>query len=198
MSEKNHLYTPATPRIKGIQEQYRRARRFLRLALHCKGRTSRFNNLIAAVYPARAIVELMLQAAEEQELTNYSNKDAKYSRQDLEKKLVSDLPHYYLLEKIRIHDFHRFGVLAPHPKKREAFFGGPIKLVAKKGAASLRLTGSGPQVVCTGDSNVKMQRPLYIEDGRFFDEESGRLLSLEEVLTDYLEAAGNVLSKLKG
>lgn len=64
-----------TPRISGIYEQYRRARHFVQLAHRCKIPASKFTNLIAAVYPARAIVELMLEASEKQEIVAFKNKD---------------------------------------------------------------------------------------------------------------------------
>lgn len=187
-------YLFASPRIRGIREQYKRARRFMRLARRCKQTTSRFRNLIAAVYPARAIVELMLEAAEKQELKPFQNKDAKRSREDFEKKLVPKLPHYYLLEKIRIHDFHRFGCIPPDPKKREVFWGGPIKLIANRGSARLELTKKGPQLVLTGNSSAKQQRSLYTDDGHFFDDTSGKFLQLDEILEDFLRAVSSVIA----
>lgn len=187
----------ANPRIQGIREQYYRVQRFLRLAHRCKKPRSRFTNLIAAVYPARAIVELMLEAAEKQELRPFLNKDATKSRKDFEEMLAPTLPHYYLIEKIRIHDFHRFGCIPPNPKQRAVFFGGPIKLIAKKGTVVLRSTSKGPEIVLTGNSDVKEQRSLYMDDGRFFEEESKRLLSLEEILGDFLGAVPRAIAEFE-
>jgi len=187
-------YLFASPRIQGIHEQYKRARRFMRLARRCRQSTSRFTNLIAAVYPARAIVELMLEAAEKQELKPFSNKDAKRSRKDFEEMLAPKLPHYYLLEKIRIHDFHRFGCIPPDPKYRRLSFGGPIKLIANKGSAAIMVTSEGPQLTLTGNSSDKQQRPLYTDDGRFFDDTSGKLLQLDEILDDFLRAVPGVIA----
>ncbi|MBA7485961.1 hypothetical protein ES707_21513 [subsurface metagenome] len=189
--------SPITPRIQGIHEQYYRARRFLQLAHRCKKARSRFTNLIAAVYFARAIVELMLEAAEKQELRPFRNADAKESREQFKEKLAPTLPHYYLVEKIRIHDFHRFGCIPPSPKHREAFWGGPIRLIAKGGAAALRITPKGPEILLTGNSRAKEQRPLYMDDGRFFEEESKKLLSLEEVLRDFLGAIPSAIAEFE-
>lgn len=194
MKTSDDQYLFASPRIWGIHEQYRRARRFMQLAYRCKQAMSRFTNLIAAVYPALAIVELMLEAAEKQELKPFQNKDAKKSRKDFREVLAPKLPHYYLLEKIRIHDFHRFGCIPPDPKHRQVFFGGPIKLIANKGSAALRVTPKGPEHVLTGNSSVKEQRPLCMKDDRFCDEESGEFLSLDEILDDFLNSVPGVIT----
>jgi len=186
-------FPPNTPRIQGIYEQYYRARHFLQLANRCKKARSRFTNLIAAVYPAQAIVELMLTAAEEQELITFHNKDKNESYKQFKQKLAPTLPHYYLIEKIRIHDFHRFGCVPPNPKLHQKTLGGPIKLTAKRGAIALRLKPEGPEISCSGDSHAKEQRPLCNYDGRFFEEESNKLLSLEEILGDFLEAVPSAI-----
>jgi len=98
----------------------------------CKKPASRFRNLIAAIYPARAIVELMLEALDKKELTSFQNKDAGKNRGEFENLIAPKLPQYYLIEKIRIHDFHRFGCLPPQPGERVLFYGGPIKLTRAK------------------------------------------------------------------
>jgi len=176
----------ASPRMQGIYEQHRRARRFVQLARRCNDSIARFSNLIAAVYPSRAIVELMLEAAEKQELKSFQNKDAKRSRSDFEKVLAPMLPHYYLLEKIRIHDFHRFGCIPPNPECHRIFAGGPVKLKVSKGIAVLRLTPKGIKYTLTGNSGKEEQRSLFMLDGCFFEEESGKMLSLDEILDNFL------------
>jgi hypothetical protein len=183
----------ASPRLQGIYEQHRRARRFVQLARRCKNPTTRFSNLIAAVYPSRAIVELMLEAAEKQELKSFQNKDARKSRSDFEKVLAPKLPHYYLLEKIRIHDFHRFGCILPDPGYSRMFVGGPIELIANKGTAALAVTPKGPKHILTGNSKIKEQRPLCMRDGSFFEEETEKMLSLDEILDDFLSAVPSVI-----
>jgi hypothetical protein len=144
MQKKDEKLTPSNPRLQGIEEQYKRAERFVRLAKRCKKPAFQFRNLIAAVYPARAIIELMLEAAEEQELVSFKNKDAKKSRMEFEAELIPRLPYYSLIENIRIHDFHRFGCLPPLENSNMTFLGGPIKLVAKKGSAAVLFTPRGP------------------------------------------------------
>jgi hypothetical protein len=178
----------------GIYEQYTRAKRFVRLAYRCRKPVAKFTNLIAAVYPARAIVELMLEAAEKQELKPFQNKtDAKESRRKFEEEFTPKLPYHYLLEKIRIHDFHRFGCLPPSQKYQSIFAGGPIKLTARNGIAALLLPAEGPKYIKTGKSLVKEQRPLYTKNGLFYDEESGKYVPLDKILDDFLSAVPGVI-----
>lgn len=183
-----------SPRMRGINEQYYRARRFLQLALLCKKPESKFRNLIAAVYPARAIAELMLTSAEKQELRDFRNKDEGRSYSDFEKVLEPKLPYYSLLKKIRFHDFHRFGCIPPDLAHHKSFLGGPIELVAKKGTAAIVMTPKGPKYTKTGNSSIKPKRPLCTDDGFFFDEHSEQYLSLEEILQKYLNAIPQVIA----
>jgi hypothetical protein len=186
MKKQDSVSAFANPRMHGISEQYRRARRFVQLSRRCKKPATRFANLIAAVYPARAIVELMLEAAAKQELRKFHNNDNTQSRKDFEEVLAPKLPHYYLLEKIRIHDFHRFGCLPPDPHRQHVFLGGTIKLKANKGIAALKVSAKGPESVETGNSSIQQQRPLYVQYGRLYEEETGKWLSLEQLLEEYL------------
>jgi hypothetical protein len=183
----------SSPRMLGIYEQYRRAKRFVGLAHRCRKPVAKFTNLIAVVYPARAIVELMLEAAEKQELKPFQNKDAKESRKKFEEELAPKLPYYYLLEKIRIHDFHRFGCLPPSQRYQKTFVGGPIKLVARNGIAAISLMAEGPEYIKTGKSSVKEQRPLYTKNDLFYDEESEKYVPLDKILNDFLSVVPGVI-----
>ena len=187
-----------SPRMQGIYEHYRRARHFVQLAHRCKNPVSKFTNLITAVYPARAIVELMLEAAEKQELVAFKNKDNKLNRNELEEIISLKSPYYYLLEKIRIHDFHRFGCLPPSLEYETGFIGGPIKLKAKKGIAAMVVTPEGPKQTVTGNSSIKEQRTLYTNNGLYYDEDNKKYVSLEEILVDYLDEVPKVITEFKG
>jgi len=186
-----------SPRLLGIKEQHFRALRFLRLSRSCKKQESKFRNLIAAVYPARAIAELMLESARKQELTGFRNKDMEKSARDFEQVLEPKLPYYSLVKKIRFHDFHRFGCIPPNPAHHNVFLGGPVKLVAKKGKAAIVLTSKGPEYIETGDSSIKQQRPLCTKDGFFFDEVSEQYLSLETILEEYLQAIPKTIAEFE-
>ena len=175
------------PRLAGINEHHHRARWFLSLALQANEHEARFRFLITAMYFARGIVELMLDAARAQVLKDCRDKDEQKSRKQYEEQLAPTLPHYHLIEKIRIHDFHRFGCVPADPKAKQVFFGGPMKLTASNGAAVLSIPASGPKVTTTGNSSVKDQRTLCNADGHFFDDVSGQYVSLEKIVVEYLE-----------
>jgi hypothetical protein len=185
------------PRMQGIDEQYKRACRFLKLARRCRKESNKFFNLIAAIYPARAVAELMLEAAEKGCLETLRDKDGEKARKEFEGNLAPKLPYYYLIEKIRIHDFHRFGCLMPNQKYRKVFIGGPIKLIANKGIATMTVSQKGVQVALTGNSSVKQYRLLVNADGQFHDEETGNYLPLEEILGEYLGAIPEAIEYFK-
>lgn len=105
------------------------------------------------------------------------------------------MPYYYLLEKIRIHDFHRFGCLPPSLKYKTQFIGGLIKFKAKKGIAAMIFTHKGPIQTVTGNSSIKEQRTLYTNNGLYYDEGNKRYVCLEKILVDYLDAVPNVITE---
>jgi len=98
MDEK--IPTPKTSH-EGIREHFVRACLFFNTGMQTQNYANRFRILIASVYSCRAIVELMLEQADRAELT--------VGRDELIKLLSDALPHYGLIERIRIHDFHRYG-----------------------------------------------------------------------------------------
>ena len=65
---------------------------------------------------------------------------------------------------------------------------------ANKGIAALKVTPKGPEFVQTGNSPIQQQRPLYVQDGRFYEEETGKLLSLEQILKEYLNTVPQVIA----
>lgn len=181
-------------KVLGVREQYRRALRFYRLAQRCKKPSSKYINLIAAIYPARAIIEIMLESAKNQELKTFKNNDPNQSRKIFEEILIQKIPYYYLVEKIRIHDFHRFGCLPPYPKYINTFLGGPVKMTANKGMVIMTISPSGPKTIKTGNSSIKEQRTLCTVDGHFYDEESGKYFLLNEILEKYLSAVPEAIA----
>lgn len=185
-----------SPRLKGILEQHKRAKRFLRLANKCKRDASRFTNLIAAIYPARSIVELMLEAVEKQELAEFKGK-AQENRESFEGALKPKLPFYDLLEIIRIHDFHRFGCI-PAPQKREiVIMQGPIKIRAGKGGNPQSAAPGGLNYVAKGNVSITGQRSLVRKNNDFFDEEKGEYVSLDLVLENFLSAVPETIKWFK-
>jgi len=177
------------PRLRGVYEQLERARHLMKVAGRCKRESARFRYLILAVYPARAVADLMLTAAERQELPRFHNENERQSRADFEKAIKAGWPHYELLETIRIHDFHRFGCLPPSRTDVEAFTGDPVKARLGRGAVAIQLSLLGPDITTQGGAPPRDQRSLSSPDGRFFDDVSGSYLPLERILTEYLAAA---------
>ena len=187
-----------SPRMQGIYEQYRRARHYLQLARRCKKPVSKFTNIITAVYPSRAIIELMLEAADEQEINIPQNNDTKNARCALESTISKIIPYCFLVEKIRIHDFHRFGCIPPSKKRTRISIGGPIKLTSNKGIVSLIIKDEQLKSIVTGETSIKEQRSLCIKNGLlFFDEDSKRYIPLDEILDDFLSAIPKTIKVFK-
>lgn len=183
-----------SPRLRGIREHLERATFLLGLSEKERDKKANYRLMLAAIYSCRAITELMLEAAEKQEIKNLKDPNPKVNRETLESELSPKLPYYLLVEKIRIHDFHWFGLVPPDPGFVQMQFGGPINLTAQKGAASVVVTPAGPQECTTGGSKVKLQRPLLVQDDQFFDDNSSKYVTLEVVLNSFLEKAPDVVS----
>jgi hypothetical protein len=166
------------PRVAGAREHYERIKMFLQLGEKSTNAVERFRFLIAGIHFSRAIIEIMLDAAQKGLL--------KLTYHQLDEELHDKVPWYDIIERIRIHDFHRFGLMPPNPEVKELFQRGPMKLKARKGAARYSILPTGPQKQCTGASSVDEQRPLLITDGKFFDDESQRYVTLEEILKNFV------------
>lgn len=187
----------ASPRFKGMQEHLSRAKLLIETARAAQNADATYRLQLAAVYSCRAVVELMLEAAEKQELRKLSEANAYWSRKELEDHVAPKLPFYALIERIRIHDFHRFGIAPPDPKVREVFLGGPMKLVANKGAVAVAIGPNGPLNLTSGNSEVKAQRPLLNQDGQFFDEASSTYVALAEILERFTTSAHAVVAEVE-
>lgn len=185
-----------SPRLAGVHEHLERVRLFFGMARGEADAATRFRLMIAAVYSCRAITELILEAAEKQELAAFRGRDSKASRDALEAQIAPRTPFYYLIERIRIHDFHRFGLAAPDPDYRQMTFGGPVRVTARRGMAALWITPQGPVVATAGESHVKLQRPLLVQDGEFFDDETQGFVKLDELLAAFVEKAPGLIEEL--
>ena len=179
----------ADPRILGMKEHLHRIKRFSRNAKRCKKQESKFRNLISAIYPARAIAELMFECADKKLINQ--------SRDDLKKWFEEEISFFLLIEKIRIHDFHRFGCLPPSKKYKTLFIGGPIKLRASSGYASIQMSPKGKTTVTTGNSSIAEQRPLYNDDGLFYDESSDSYKKLDDIIEKHTQSLEKIISKFE-
>lgn len=190
---KKLLFSFRYPRLQGIKEHYLRANKYMKLAKRCKNIESRYRNLITAIYPARAIVEIMLESVENEDIESFKSGAPKKDRADFENKISAMLPYYYLVEKLRIHDFHRFGIIPPNPRLRQVSFGGKIKLVAQSGGANIQVKPNGLEKTITGKSSIIDQRGLLNINGLLQDEETGKMVSLEHILNCYIKAVPSVI-----
>lgn len=169
-----------SPRSEGIWEQLDRAQAFLREAKASKDQLFRFRHAIAAAYFGRAVIELMLEAAAKEEVSR--------SREELEGLLREVLPRYNLIEKIRIHDFHRFG-LTLH--QRGVLAGGPVKLKvakAKGSTAAIALGPTGLIKTATGASKIVEERVLLTREDRVLDDETGEWLEIDKAVAEFVTA----------
>jgi len=130
--EEDRLFSD--PRVAGVREHYERVKFFHALAERCSDPVGKFRLLVAGVYSARGVVELILDKADKGQLNR--------TRQDLEPHLRAQIPWYDLIERIRIHDFHRFGLVLPDPRFRVTSLCGPVDLQARKGGATYQVKTS--------------------------------------------------------
>jgi hypothetical protein len=189
-SEHDAKYWPFPDvRVAGVREHYQRVKFFHTVTGTCSDPTGKFRLLLAGIYSARAVIELIFEAADMGQLNR--------TRADLKTQLEKQIPWYDLIEKIRIHDFHRFGLVPPDPRLKIMMQGGPVKLRARKGVAIYRVPASGPEKLTTGNSQIQEQRPLLSSNGQFFDDGTRQYVSLEQVLNDFLSGAVGVVEEFE-
>ena len=164
-------------RIKAVREQHERAALFYREATESDDQVDRFRRLIAATYFCRAALEIMYEGAKAGDLT--------IEEKPFRKRMEEMLPRSNLIYKIRIHDFHRFGV-SEYPGLSLM---GPIALSARNGGmAQVQLTSRGIETRTSGEATVDFNRPLVLKEDKILDDTSGEFVSLLEILGEYIEA----------
>lgn len=181
------------PRLAGVREHLSRAQLYRRLAI---GLTSEdaYRLEMAAIYSCCALADIMVTAAEKQEVRGFEHTDEMQSKQDFKAHIGPKLAYYELVARIRIHDFHRFGIRPPSETTLEEFYGGSVRMIAPPGGmVRMTLTPTGPLVEASGGGRVKADRPLLQRDGKFYDDMSGQFLTLERLLSAFLSTAAEVL-----
>jgi hypothetical protein len=93
------------PAVRGIVEHLDRATLFDSEARAAPGPTAAFRHWIASVYFLRAAVELMRESAIRGELT--------VDLPQLDRVIATLVPRWRLVHRLRIRDFHYYGVLGP-------------------------------------------------------------------------------------
>jgi len=119
------------------------------------------------------------------------------SRTELKEWFEKVISFFLLIEKIRRHDFHRFGCLPPASKYKTLFIGGPIKLKASSGFAGMQISSEGKEIIISNKSSVDEQRSLYGNDGLFYDESSNRYLTLDFIVEEYTKSIQDVVKNFK-
>lgn len=186
-----------SPRLLGVKEHFTRALLYRRLATG-QPREDAYRLGIAAIYSCCALADVMITAAEKQELRGFEHVDEKQSKRDFKAHIGPKLAHYDLVARIRIHDFHRFGIRPPSETVLEEFYGGPVRLVAPPGGmVRMSLTPTGPLVGASGGGYVKPDRPLLQRDGKFYDDLSGQYLTLAQLLDAFLSSAEEVVAEFE-
>ncbi len=163
--------------LESVAEQFERAAFFYNVGTSFKDRIYRFRFMIASLYFARSICEIMLESAK--------NGNLIISKSSLKKELEKSLPRYKLIQLFRIHDFHRCVVL-----EREGVIhvSGPIHIKAGRHPASVQMNPEGGiKVEEQGESRVNLNRPLQQQNGRFWDEYKKEYVFLDKALADYLQ-----------
>ena len=177
------------PRVAGVRIHYQRVKFFHELADGCTDTANTFRLLLAGLYSARAVVELILEASDKEQIEE--------KREDVKVRLSSHIPWYNLIEKIRIHDFHRIGIVPPNPQVKSTMLIGPLQLRARKGSAVYQVRPCGPKKTITGNAEINEQRPLLYSDGRFFDDNTQKYVSLDEILRDFVDGAAETIAEFQ-
>lgn len=176
------------PRVAGVREHYERVKFFHALAEGCPDPTGKFRLLLAGVYSARAVVELIVEAVVDKGQEAPEKGQINAMRKNLKARLRKQIPWYDLIERVRIHDFHRFGLVPPDLRFRAMMLGGPVALGARKGTAIYCVAATGPKKLTTGNSEIREQRPLLSTDGKFFDDTTRQYISLDKIIRDFIRA----------
>jgi hypothetical protein len=56
---------------------------------------------------------------------------------------------------------------------------------------------TGPKKEVTGDSCINEQRPLISDDGRFYDDDTDKYVTIEQILKDFLCDVPAVINEFK-
>lgn len=178
----------------GMSEQYNRARLFIIEAKQADDRPTRLRRLLAATYFAKALEEIIKEEAE-----RAGGAAAKAAVVEWIQRVA---PYTHVLHKVRIHDFHRFG-LTPLSDNTVAAYG-PIKLTAGpnggvatftiplNGAAPVSHTkGEGSKVEGKGAGGI-----LAMRGEQVFDDRANKWVNLVEILEAFLKGISNCAREL--
>lgn len=162
-------------RLQGIWEHYNRIHFFLEVAKR-QDEEGKFRLHLAAIVSAVAIIEIT------DELLIVSNVTKETF--DFHSNCKNSIPYLDLIYRIRVHDFHRFGIKHHPPGVDFSAFQGPITLTAQKGHAGISM-GDTLTSFKSGNASVKENRPLYRQNNYFLDQETNNFVSLENIMEGF-------------
>jgi len=172
--------------VEGALEHLERAKLFYNEGLSSHDRLDAFRRFVASVYFARGAVEIMLVAARDGIV--------KVPEGDIRAAFMGILPHYELIGRLRVHDFHRYG-LRPHPG---VVMQGPISVRGGPGGATIAIGPSGEVIKETsGGMSISENRPVTIMGEKVLVEATGQYLMLPQILRPYLEALPEAIMRFR-
>jgi hypothetical protein len=175
------------PVVSGILEHYERAYLFASEGAAAPGPRASFRHLMAAVYSLRGAVELMREAADRGEL--------RVGRRQLEQVVDSLMPRARLVRRLRIRDFHHYGVVGPGHMILEF----RIRLAAYgHGSVTFRVNPWNPRLRL-GISDRSRNYAFFMTSGILVqDEREPAPITLDHLVAEQLQQLPGALSAFVG
>ena len=183
--------------ILGIEEHISRINLLHKLSIENSNKIDSYRLLLLSIYSCRAIVELILEAAEKGEIRKEIFPNSDNIRASLEIWIKERIKYYDLIEKIRIHDFHRFGIIPFNQSINTFQMNGPVKMIAQNGSIQIQYPDGIPNYTISGKSKIKNQRPLLIQDGLFYDENESVYITIKKVVETFQEEVNSLLIEFR-
>jgi hypothetical protein len=174
--------------LDGLKAKYRRSRGLLDEARAIADPTLREDKLVPAIAQAVGIPDQIINAA------TGRFREIDRNPEEVRRHLTGALPHFELLRRLRIQDFHRAGLTSRGGTRT---IHGEVRMEAR-GADQFAAYGldanDKPFLQKSEGGSVTLDPKLVIQrDGSFYDEATGRYHSLEELLSEFLEHVPTII-----
>lgn len=171
--------------INSLKVLLHRAQFHLRRAKEATAENDRFNDLIAACYPCRAVVEQMKE---------------EFDRLGCASRLLEVtllISYWEFVYRLRIHEFHRGAISnVPHG----VTFQGPITLSTGSGGPGSALVTFGPRGLrkyTSGHGKIKEDRPIAMHGDRIICLYTGHEYPLMHVIDEYVASLPQALARFE-
>jgi hypothetical protein len=151
-----------------------RTRNLLRYARAHRGSKVESDFVVSAAYACRALYEWLL--------TEEGNESAEGAAEEF----ARSIRWFKLVEYLRIHDFHRGAVFFRDGSMQMS---GPFTFKARGKNAFVGMKFGGFEKIGTGNSTIKMNRPLMISGFSITDPDSEKIVDVRQALTEYVSDA---------